>query len=151
MAKIDKVEPVVEPVREKQYYISSANEGISEKLAVSSRFANRLTRGVTGNPNFYVSTEQSARIKQYVPVSKWSKDERAVFLLLQDLIDRTGSVPTVSQISQVSKARGVTREKKNGLMSMQSVGVNEKSGLSVAKVQRALKKLQKRGIVIETI
>ena len=152
MAEIDKITPIMPP-QEKQYYISSGNSGISENLSLDSRFANRLTRGAMGNENVYVTSAQSARLKQYIPASKWGKDERVVFLIMQDLIDRSGTVPTVGQISQVSKGRQATLSsgESKGLMSMQSVGAEETpvSGLSVDKVQRALNKLQKRGIVFE--
>ena len=152
MEELNKITPIKEPVvQEKQYYISSGAGGISERLPLDSRFANRLTRGSMGRQDVYVTPEQSARLKRYIPAAKWSKDERAVYLIMQDLIDRTGTVPTVAQISQVSAGRrGVSADESVGLM--QPFGETPSvAGLSVDKVQHALNKLQKRGVVAQMV
>ena len=148
MAK--EIEPIVEPQpQEKRYHATSSN-GVSEKLPISAKFANRLTRGGMGNPNLYLTTEQVARVKRYIPMTRWHPNERLVFSIMQDLVDRTGDVPTVGQISEVSKGRQLT-DKSAGLMSIRSVGAEAPvKGLSATQVQRALNKLQKYGVVVET-
>jgi hypothetical protein len=151
MAKI--INPITEPVQETQYYLSSFNGGVSENLPMDSRFAKKMSRGAMRDPNMFLTTGQQASVKQYIPAAQWSKDERRVFLLLQDIVDKTGTVPTVAQISQISKGRAaVASNSGNGMrtMSMQATPTEETmpaNGLTTQRVQRALNKLQKRGIV----
>jgi hypothetical protein len=104
---------------------------------MDSRFAQKMSRGAMGDPNQYVTAQQEAVLKKYVPTTKWSKDERIVYVTMQNYIDRTGVAPTVGQIAAM--AQQVSLDEKVALT----------SGLTAQRVQRALNKLSKRGIVFE--
>ena len=117
---------------DKKYQVVDMENGICKTLPVDSKFAKRLIRG-SGNPVKYVSDEQKATLRKYIPTVRWGKDERIVYMIMQDVLDRTGVAPTARQIAEISEAR---------------YG-GEGQGLSETKVQRALKKLQERSVVFE--
>jgi len=133
---------------EPRYYLASQN-GVPEKLTLDTRFTKKLSRGAMGNPNMFMSSEQKEWARQYAPTAKWSKDERIVFNLMQNLIDKTGQIPTVGQISQVSEGKSYSKGSSVMERHLSAEEVIPTKGLSVDRVQKALRKLQKRGIVLE--
>jgi len=124
-----------------EQYLSSSEEQAPERLPMDSRFAQKMMRGGKGNPYLYVAEEQSSALRRYRPLTKWSKDERVVYNVMQSYIDKTGSAPTAGQIQQMSAGQGLSPEE----------GVAGVTGLSLARVQKALARLQKRGIVFQMV
>ena len=123
-----------------QYQIGNMESGVCETLPVDSKFAGRLMRGGQNNPKMYVTTQQATALKKYVPMTQWGKDERVVYIIMQNYMDNVGAAPTASQIAAISLAGQGTSVEENAAS----------RGLSAARVQRALSKLQKRGIVFES-
>jgi hypothetical protein len=142
----------VVPATDTQYFVAG-NSGVSENLPMDSRFAQKMSRGAMGNPNMFVSADKQVSLGQYVKAAKWTKDERIVFGVMQDLMDKTGAMPTVGQIVQVSSGRSVASSS-GGMhtMSVADTSLDVPIGnLNTARVQRALDKLQKKGIVSQMV